>query len=257
MKLVFVTCAISTLIAVIFGYLTKGKHVDSNFITYLTVHGVFKTLSALCFVYHCFDNLRKTLIQYKVYGRFVFIGQLLSLIGDVMLVLAYLKEVYFIIGGASFLLGHFAYMSSFVYNIWNTIRRRNDKKSDDKIRTSGIHPFLYIVFTGIFISITSYLIGFCYVIPAIKPEEHSLRILAISYTLMISVMVMLSPAGERLWLNDKEINMRFVYRLIGSFMFYLSDICVAREKFVAKDALNGAIGLPLYFAAQLVIASSV
>jgi uncharacterized membrane protein YhhN len=44
---------------------------------------------------------------------------------------------------------------------------------------------------------------------------------------------------------------------IGALMFYLSDLAVAREAFVAKSFTNRAWGLPLYFAAQLVLAWTV
>jgi uncharacterized membrane protein YhhN len=42
----------------------------------------------------------------------------------------------------------------------------------------------------------------------------------------------------------------------GAFLFYLSDLSVARDRFVAPGFANGAIGLPLYYAAQLVLAFS-
>jgi uncharacterized membrane protein YhhN len=43
----------------------------------------------------------------------------------------------------------------------------------------------------------------------------------------------------------------------GAIAFYASDLAVARDKFVAKEAVNRAIGLPLYYGAQLLIAWSV
>jgi phage shock protein PspC (stress-responsive transcriptional regulator) len=43
----------------------------------------------------------------------------------------------------------------------------------------------------------------------------------------------------------------------GAALFYASDLTVARDRFVASGFANGAIGLPLYFAAQLVIAHTV
>jgi uncharacterized membrane protein YhhN len=45
--------------------------------------------------------------------------------------------------------------------------------------------------------------------------------------------------------------------LLGAVMFAISDLSVARDRFVTKSWLNEAWGLPLYFAAQLVLASSV
>jgi len=43
----------------------------------------------------------------------------------------------------------------------------------------------------------------------------------------------------------------------GAALFYVSDLCVARERFVTPGFANGALGLPLYFAAQLVLAGTV
>lgn len=43
---------------------------------------------------------------------------------------------------------------------------------------------------------------------------------------------------------------------LGALAFYLSDLAVARERFVAPGFVNRAWGLPLYFASQLVLAST-
>lgn len=42
--------------------------------------------------------------------------------------------------------------------------------------------------------------------------------------------------------------------LVGACMFWLSDLCVARERFVTQGFVNRAIGLPLYYGAVLVLA---
>jgi uncharacterized membrane protein YhhN len=44
---------------------------------------------------------------------------------------------------------------------------------------------------------------------------------------------------------------------IGAAMFYVSDLAVARDRFVVSGFANRVWGLPLYFAAQLVLASTV
>ncbi|HXX48641.1 MAG TPA: lysoplasmalogenase [Myxococcota bacterium] len=43
----------------------------------------------------------------------------------------------------------------------------------------------------------------------------------------------------------------------GGALFYLSDLTVARDRFVVPGFANGAVGLPLYYAAQLVLALTV
>jgi hypothetical protein len=40
-------------------------------------------------------------------------------------------------------------------------------------------------------------------------------------------------------------------------MFYVSDIFVARDRFVAPSPWNQRLGLPLYYTAQLALAFSV
>jgi uncharacterized membrane protein YhhN len=44
---------------------------------------------------------------------------------------------------------------------------------------------------------------------------------------------------------------------VGAALFAVSDVSVARDRFVAPGFVNAAWGLPLYYAAQLVLASSV
>lgn len=45
--------------------------------------------------------------------------------------------------------------------------------------------------------------------------------------------------------------------LVGAVAFAASDVFVARHRFVVRSPLNRRVGLPLYFAAQLLIAASV
>ena len=44
---------------------------------------------------------------------------------------------------------------------------------------------------------------------------------------------------------------------IGAIAFAASDLSVARDRFISPSFANGAWGLPLYFAAQLALASTV
>ena len=43
---------------------------------------------------------------------------------------------------------------------------------------------------------------------------------------------------------------------LGAVLFYLSDIMVARDRFVAPGFANRLVGLPLYFGGQLLLAWS-
>jgi hypothetical protein len=44
---------------------------------------------------------------------------------------------------------------------------------------------------------------------------------------------------------------------LGASLFAISDLSVARDRFVARAFVNRLWGLPLYFAAQLILASTV
>ncbi len=44
--------------------------------------------------------------------------------------------------------------------------------------------------------------------------------------------------------------------LVGAVLFFLSDLTVARRRFVVSDVWNRRIGLPLYYVAQLVLAAT-
>jgi uncharacterized membrane protein YhhN len=57
-----------------------------------------------------------------------------------------------------------------------------------------------------------------------------------------------------------EPTLTFSGRLLvffGAVLFFLSDTLVARHRFVKHEFLNRAIGLPLYYAGQFMIAFSV
>lgn len=45
--------------------------------------------------------------------------------------------------------------------------------------------------------------------------------------------------------------------LLAAVLFYASDLCVARERFVVHDPRNRYLGLPLYYGAQLLFAGLV
>ena len=42
--------------------------------------------------------------------------------------------------------------------------------------------------------------------------------------------------------------------LVAALLFYASDLCVARERFVEHAPVNRYVGLPLYYAGQLLFA---
>ena len=151
------------------------------------------------------------------YGRAVLVGLFFGWWGDLFLGL---PGGWFIYGLVVFLLGHIAYCVAF-----------------------GIY--------GLNLNWT--LAGAAIVVAAVigvsiwlGDATGNLRYPVYAYMLVISAMVALSIGargnGPSWWL------------VIGAVLFYVSDLFVARQRFVAPGGINGLIGLPLYFAGQLVLA---
>ena len=68
-----------------------------------------------------------------------------------------------------------------------------------------------------------------------------------AYMAIISTMVVTAAGASR---ADP-------WTLVGALLFYVSDLTVARERFVAPSPWNAGLGLPLYYGAQLVLANTV
>jgi uncharacterized membrane protein YhhN len=69
------------------------------------------------------------------------------------------------------------------------------------------------------------------------------------YVIAISLMMAMSVGAyaiDRNWLIP-----------LGALLFLLSDLAVARDRFIAPGFANRAWGLPVYFCAQMVLAASV
>ena len=65
-------------------------------------------------------------------------------------------------------------------------------------------------------------------------------------------------AGAFSILGDSRIHLTGrILVFTGAFLFYISDIFVARHRFIKKEFFNRLIGLPLYFTGQYVLAFSV
>lgn len=76
-----------------------------------------------------------------------------------------------------------------------------------------------------------------------------MRIAVFAYVAVISTMLVLA-------IGTVAHSWSYVI-IIGASMFYLSDLAVARDRFVAPSFWNGTWGLPLYFGGQLFLAASV
>jgi len=155
------------------------------------------------------------------YGNIVLAGLVLGAIGDVCL-LGQAKK-YFIAGLVSFLLGHVAYV---------------------------------VAFSGLPISPTPALIAAAVITPLMAviarwvfPHAPGMRVPIGIYMLVIAAMCVVAigaGAAGAPWMIP-----------VGALMFTASDIAVVRDRFVASGFMNRLWGLPLYYAAQLIIAWSI
>ncbi len=77
------------------------------------------------------------------------------------------------------------------------------------------------------------------------PHLEGWRVPVLAYAAVISLMLLFALATGR-----PEAR-------LGALLFYLSDLFVARERFVRSEVLNPLLGLPLYYVGQYLLALSV
>ena len=161
------------------------------------------------------------------YFRWILAGLLLCLAGDIFLIF-FFSRIPFLAGLASFLAGHILYAIAFF-----------------SLAGPGTANWIAIVFIVVISG------G---VFAWLRPHLGKMLVPVIAYIAIITVMVIgaVSLAGSE--------TVRFPGRalaLAGAILFYLSDIFVARQRFATRNYFNRAVGLPLYVAAQFLIAFSI
>jgi len=157
------------------------------------------------------------------YGTWILVGLVLSLCGDVLLIPRGAPRV-FLGGLGAFLLGHVAYAIAFAVR--------------------GLDGTTVAV--ALVAVLGASLLALRRLLPYI-PERMRRPVLA--YVIVISVMLVCA-AGTVGFAGRPVV-------FLGALAFYLSDLAVARERFVRPSFANKLWGLPLYFAAQLLLASTV
>ena len=160
------------------------------------------------------------------YFYIVLAGLVLCLIGDICLIFFFNKKV-FTAGLGAFLAGHIMYTIAFF--------------------TCGTTGSVLWVTT---IACLALSIG---VFSWLKPHLGTMMGPVIAYVVIISAMAIGASALKSNSMLDMTGKI-LVYA--GALLFYVSDIFVARHKFVKKEFVNRAIGLPLYYTAQFMIAFS-
>jgi uncharacterized membrane protein YhhN len=161
------------------------------------------------------------------YFRWILAGLLLCMAGDVFLIFFFSRKP-FLAGLVSFLAGHILYTVAFF-----TLAGPG--------RTNWIMIALFLAISG----------G---VFAWLRPHLGKMLVPVLAYIAIITAMVIgaASLAGTKTVLFPGR-----VLAFAGALLFYVSDIFVARQRFVTQNFFNHAVGLPLYFAGQFLIAFSI
>lgn len=154
------------------------------------------------------------------YGWLVLAALALSWLGDVLLIPD--DDRVFRAGVGAFGLAHVAYLAAFALRGIDPLRAA----------LAALAAALAVVAAARWLR------------PHVPPD---MKLPVNAYMAIISAMVVAAAGASR---ADPWI-------LVGAVLFYASDLLVARQRFVAPSPWNPAVGLPLYYTAQLVLASSV
>ncbi len=155
------------------------------------------------------------------YGRSIFAGLVLSWFGDVFLMSK--RSSWFLAGLVAFLAAHLAYIVAF----------------------AGLEPS----WTRVAIAAAALGIIAWRVRRWLRPNlPESMKRPVDGYILVITTMVATAYGA---WSSGASSVM-----LLGAVAFYLSDLSVARERFVAPAFINRLWGLPMYYVAQLLLGST-
>ncbi|WP_419663745.1 conserved uncharacterized protein, YhhN-like [Desulfosarcina variabilis str. Montpellier] len=167
------------------------------------------------------------LLPYPNKLAFTLVGAALTccLCGDILL--AFGSRVAFLLGLVSFFMGHVLFAS--IFFIMGTTGT-----------AMALGAMLMVVSAGI-------------IWRWLAPHLGDMTTPVLAYLVVISIMV----CGAWSILSNTHIpHQARVGILIGASLFYLSDIAVARQRFVTSDHRNRMVGLPLYYGAQFILVFS-
>ncbi len=178
------------------------------------VSGMFKMLASTGFIAMAVSSGA----CHSLFGLAVLVGLFFSWWGDLFLISG--TDKIFLLGVGAFFLAHVAYGAAFIlYGVrWDW----------------SLGALAVLLVPAVVMALW------------LNPHLGDMRVPVFAYIVVITLMVALA-AGASARRGDWVL-------LLGALLFYASDIFVARGRFVAPGAVNAQIGLPLYYAAQLVIA---
>lgn len=155
------------------------------------------------------------------YGKAILAGLVLSWFGDLFLIFRAPKI--FLAGLISFFLGHVAYAAAFI-----------------------AHGIALSWCIGAALALTAIAVP---VLLWLSPYLTEMRLPVYAYIVIISIMVALSAGAVG--------RGGAALMMVGAVLFYISDLMVARDRFVRAEPLNRYLGLPLYYTGQVLLAYSV
>ncbi|MBX7256618.1 MAG: lysoplasmalogenase [Candidatus Hydrogenedentes bacterium] len=156
------------------------------------------------------------------YGKAIFVGLFLSWWGDLLLIFKDKRP--FLAGLVAFLAAHLAYIAAFFGR--------------------GVHPF------GAAMAVVVLMPFVWIIVRWLKPHlSTEMKGPVYAYMVVISSMLVLSVGA---WRAGGALLIP-----CGALAFYLSDLSVAKERFVSPGYLNRLWGLPMYFLGQILLAFSI
>jgi uncharacterized membrane protein YhhN len=184
---------------------------------------VFKTVLSFLFVLLAltasYDNV--------IYYRLILSGLVLALVGDVCLAIP--RRVAFKVGLGAFLIAHVLYIVAFA----------GLSSPEEWWPVALMTEAVFI--GGVFLT-------------WLRPHLGNMRIPVFLYTATAG----LTLAGAiSLFLNAQVARSGAVVILAGTSLFIVSDLFVARHRFITPSFVNRLYGLPLYYAGQFLLAFSV
>jgi len=155
------------------------------------------------------------------FGIWILVGLVLSLFGDVALM--FMGRAAFLAGLASFLLAHIAYVGAFL--------------------KAGVSPKWTVIAAAGAVVVAAIVLR--WLLPHV---EDDMKVPVLGYVAVISVMASLAVGTLGAGLTALIV--------AGAVLFYISDLFVARDRFVSPGFVNTLAGLPLYYLAQVLLALS-
>lgn len=178
---------------------------------------IFKPVASAGFV---FAAIRAGAMS-SPYGQWIVVALLLSCVGDVLLIPR--SSVAFRAGLASFLLAHIGFATAFV----------------TRGASIAVASAAFVILAG------AGIVVFRWLAPHL-PRGMKIPVVAYVVTIVAMVSLAFGTASIRPSLLIPS----------GAVCFFVSDLSVARDRFIARNIRNRLWGLPLYYVAQLLFAFS-